>query len=112
MLRSMRGGGDIEGDTDGTIIGLGGGTARGGLTTTEEATGDEVGGMVWWAGGLLTGGAGEGTPDMAEAQDVRCEISLDDTEGSSDGEAIRNDCTCWAAATNPCWNLRASWRGS
>lgn len=111
MLRSISGGGDIEGDEVGTMMGRGG-TGRGAVTTT--GPGDEVGGMAeTGAGGtVLTGGEVEGTPDIAEAHDVRCEINLDDTEGSNEGEAIKKDCTCWAAATNPCWNLRASCRGS
>lgn len=107
MLRSMRGGGDMGGEAAGIITGRTG-VGRGAATTTGGAEGDAVEGVA--VADVV--GDEEGTPDIAEAQEVRCEMRRDDRDGSSVGDAIRKDCTCCAAATKPCWNLRASCLGS
>lgn len=111
MLRSMRGGGDMGGEAAGTITwreGAGAEMGRGLGTPTGGAEG-----LVAEGGGALACVGPEVlTPDMADAQEERCVMRREDTEGSSAGEDMRKDCTCWAAATKPCWNLMASWRGS
>lgn len=63
MLRSMSGGGDIGGEAEGRIT-CRTGAGRGAVTTTGGAEGDPV-------EGAAVAGGDEGTPDIAEAQDVR-----------------------------------------
>lgn len=114
ILRSISGGGDMGGEAEGTMTGRHIGEGRGAtiLTAAGGAGGVTVGGVgeVGGAGGACDegGGGGEVTPVMAEAQEVRCVMRRDDTDGSNEGDDTRKDCTCCAAATNPCWNFRAS----
>lgn len=101
MLRSMSGGGDMGGEAAGTITwreGAGAGMGRGLGTPTGGAEG-----LVAEGGGAPPcAEAGVLTPDIADAQEVRCVMRREDTAGSNAGEEIRKDCTCCAAATNPC----------
>ena len=57
-------------------------------------TGGAEGLVAEGVGAPACAGAEVLTPDIADAQEVRCVMRREDTDGSKAGEEMRKDCTC------------------